>query len=216
MGLHRIYKWILILLLVSSSPAVAQRAQANGWRHATASCTDIPITALADADRTNMTFSSGEWCPTTPGNTGQIQANLYLVSGDSGHIITTYGTAAENDRMVIGLAYDIDLPGQTEATDYFFGMDYGIYVETNYKVHDNTNGFQDTGVAAVEGDLYGIFITTGGVATAKYYRSGAWHDLAPTNPFPAVSGSLYVYGAGAVADHCFLNFIGCGLTEWAP
>lgn len=185
---------------------------------APASCSNVPITMLSDANRTNMTYNGGttSWCP--PGSTtGQAQSDMGILFGDTGHIITNYASSSLHERMVIGMAYNDNLDGQTEFTDYFFGMDFGIYVEGVYKTHDNTNGFTASAITANEGDLYGIFFynDAGTIkAQAKYYREispgvGAWHFIFQ---FPNVTATTYIYVGGAVADGCVKDFVGCGLT----
>ena len=60
------------------------------------------------------------------------------------------------------------------------------------------SGFVDSAITPVAGDKFGIFISLGGIVTARYFRSGVWttfYTFSGTN-----SANLYLSFTGILSN----------------
>lgn len=116
----------------------------------------------------------------------------YFESGQSCYYYVDY--VANSDYVAIALSTSII----SDCDNVPFDAEFFLSPQVNqeYRIHDPIDGFLYLGVTGATNDKFGLFRSTGGTVTAKYYRSGVWntmHTFTTTSTarlYPSVEGTL--------------------------
>lgn len=156
----------------------------------------IPDVDVDYTNGTNITQTGTVWDSTDGVSHFCGRTAGYLPFGQAGYYYSDITNIATDDDKgtVLALKQGSDFTDCTELDNWGTAMRYAVEPVTGstfYRVWDGVaEDHTTTAVTYQNGDKYGLFMSSGGVVTAQYYRGGSWtvmHTFA-TN----ASGNLYL------------------------